>query len=222
MLTKLAVFDVCDTLYKSNTTFDFIRFVLETEQKSFKALLFRLFTFKYSPFFILFYLIQKLNKQDVCKQQCLALLKGYSNEALRELARQFKETVLEKVKIEATHQLLADCKEDGTEVILLSASIDPVIDVIAASLGVKALSSTLAYTNTGIFNGRLDFEMTGKKQTKIEGFGYHETTELMVVSDNFTDKKLMSLARHKYAVIYSEEARQYWKVLNPNFIDLSK
>lgn len=222
MLTKLAVFDVCDTLFKSNTTFDFIRFVLETEQKSFKRLLFRLYTFKYSPFFILFYLIQKINKKDVCKEQSLALLKGYSYDALCTLAQKFNKEVLDALKIEETHQLLETYKKAGCPVVLLSASIDPVIDVIAKEMGVQALSSKLSYSSKGVFEGRLAFEMTGKKQTKLEGFGYSASTELTVVSDNFTDKTLMALAKDKYAVVYSTEARKYWQELAPNYIDLSK
>jgi len=221
MSKQLIVFDVCDTLYQSNTTFDFIRFVLKEKKLSFKARLFRIFTFKYSPFFILFYLLQKITKQDICKQQCLALLKGFEQKELLELAKKFKQEDLEQKKITATHKMLQEFKQKKLPIVLLSASIDPVIQVIAEDLGLPFLSSQISYSNQS-FDGKLRFEMTGQKQTKLEEFGFDSTTELTVVTDNFSDKGLMTLAKNRYAVVYSEQAKTFWAPLSPNYIDLTK
>lgn len=219
-LDKLVVFDVCDTLYRSNTTFDFIRFALKRQQKSWKSFLLKLYTTKYSPLFIGFYLLQKINKKDVCKAKSLALLKGISKQTLDDLAEQFRATYLESRKIVQTHQMLHKFKTEDTTIVFLSASIDPVIRAIANAFEVGFFCSDLAYQQE-IFTGVIAFEMTGKKQSKLATLGLDDQTELTVVTDNFTDKKLMRLAKHRYAVIYSEEARKYWSELTPNFIDLS-
>lgn len=219
-LEKLVVFDICDTLYRSNTTFDFIRFALERQKKSWKSFLLKLYTTKYSPLFIGFYLLQKINKKDVCKTKSLGLLKGTSKQTLDNLAEQFREKYLSKRKVVQTHQMLHQFKAEDATIVFLSASIDPVVRAIANAFGVTFFCSDLAYQKE-VFTGAIAFEMTGKKQSKLATLGLDGQTELTVITDNFTDKKLMRLAKHRYAVIYSEEARKYWSELSPKFIDLS-
>lgn len=220
-LDKLVVFDICDTLYRSNTTFDFIRFVLNKQQQAWKALLLKLYTTKYSPLFVLFYVLQKMLKQDVCKAQSLKLLKGLSKASLDQLAEQFRTDYLSQRAIADTHQMLQQFKASETTIVLLSASIDPVVRAIAQAFDVAFFCSELAYQDE-VFTGQLAFEMTGKKQDKLAAFGADDKTVLTVVTDNFTDKPLMRLAQHRHAVVYSDEGRHYWQELAPHFIDASK
>ena len=50
--TSIVVFDICDTLYYSNTTFDFIHFALAELKKTTELIAFTLLTKKYSPVFL--------------------------------------------------------------------------------------------------------------------------------------------------------------------------
>lgn len=217
-LEKLVVFDICDTLYRSNTTFDFIRFALNKQQKLWKVLLLRLYTTKYSPLFILYYLLQKITKKDVCKARSLRLLKGTSKPILDALAEQFRIEYLSQKKVAETHQMLQAFKAKQVPIVFLSASIDPVVRALAKAFEVDFFCSELAYQDH-TFTGGVAFEMTGKKQDKLTAFGVDGQTVLTVITDNFTDKALMRLAQHRYAVIYSEEDRAYWGELSPHFID---
>ena len=129
-LEKLVVLDICDTLYRSNTTFDFIRFALQKQQKSWQAFLLKGYTTKYSPLFLLFYFLQKITKKDVCKIQSLKLLKGTTQQVLEDLATQFQTDYLHQKKIAPTHELLHQFKTEGVPIVFLSASIDPVVRAI--------------------------------------------------------------------------------------------
>lgn len=214
------IFDVCDTLYFSNTTFDFIKFVFEKENNKFKLFLVRIYTYKYSPLFISFFLIQKVSNIDYSKLACLNLMKGYSKNTLEQYANQFYKEHLVKNKIRKTHKLLEKAIFENQKICLVSASIEPVVKEIALQLNICYKSSELNYVNE-IFTGKLSKELKGKKQEEVSVLN-SEGEDLIVVSDNFSDRILMEKATKCYAVIYKPEALEFWKDLNPNFIKLYK
>lgn len=214
------IFDVCDTLYYSNTTFDFIKFVFKKKNSKFKLFLFNIYTYKYSPLFILFFLMQKVNNIDYSKLACLNLMQGYTKSRLEQYANQFYKEHLVKNKITETHILLEKAIFENQNICLVSASIDPVVKAIALQLNICYKSSELKYENE-VFTGKLSKELKGKKQEKISVLNSGDE-DLIVVTDNFSDRALMEKATKCYAVIYKPEDLEYWKDLNPNYIKLYK
>jgi phosphoserine phosphatase len=210
------VFDVCDTLFYSNTTFDFLRFVLAQRGSAGKQTVLKLMSAKWSPLFVGLVVWQKVTGGDPVKAVALHLLAGISRTELYELGRRFVAEFLPARRIARTHELLAGLAQTQTRVLLLSASLDPVIAALAEALGpVEFVSSQLEYDAQGNCTGRLQQELTGKKLLT----GRAEPLRLAVATDNFTDHGLVSQASVRYVVVHNAAAKQFWQGLNPEFIE---
>jgi len=216
------VFDVCDTLFYSNTTFDFLRFVLAQRGSTGKQTVLKLVSKKWSPAFIGLVAMQKVLGGDPVKAVALRLLAGLSRAELYELGRRFVAEFLPSRRIARTHELLASLAPTATRVVLLSASLDPVIAALAEALGgVEFVSSQLEYDAQGICTGRLVHELTGKKPDALRDLlvSQNEPLRLAVATDNFTDHGLVSQAAVRYVVVHNAAAKQFWQELNPQFIE---
>jgi phosphoserine phosphatase len=216
------VFDVCDTLFYSNTTFDFLRFVLAKRGSTGKQAVLKLLSAKWSPLFVGLVAWQKVAGGDPVKAGALRLLAGISRAELYELGRRFVAEFLPARRIARTHELLAGLAQTQTRVVLLSASLDPVIAALAEALGpVEFVSSQLAYDAQGKCTGHLVRELTGDKQAALQTLltDRPEPLRLAVATDNFTDHGLVSQAAVRYVVVHSAAAKQFWQGLNPEFIE---
>jgi phosphoserine phosphatase len=216
------VFDVCDTLFYSNTTFDFLRFVLAQQGSGGKQKVLKLLSAKWSPLFVGLVAWQKVAGGDPVKAGALRLLAGISREQLYALGRRFVAEFLPARRIARTHELLASLAQTQTRVVLLSASLDPVIAALAAALGsIDFVSSQLEYDAQGICTGRLHQELTGQKQAALQTLltNKGEPLRLAVATDNFTDHGLVSQASIRYVVVHNAAAKQFWQGLNPEFIE---
>ncbi len=215
------VFDVCDTLFYSNTTFDFIRFALERGQQGGSLRLLSLLSVRWSPLFLGLSVWQKLRGGDPIKTAALRLLKGFSRARLYQLGEEFAADFLEPLKLTRPHQLLAELgAQPGGRTVLISASLDPVIAAIARRLGTEFKSSELEYDAQGNCLGRLRRDLTGQKLVALsELLAGAERPALTVVTDNFTDRELVKAAAQRHVVVHRPGAKQFWQDLNPDFIE---
>jgi phosphoserine phosphatase len=216
------VFDVCDTLFYSNTTFDFLEFVLQQQGNKSKQTLLKALTKRWSPFFVGLAVLQKVAGGDPIKTVALRLLAGIPKAELYTLGRRFVAEFLPARRIARSHELLAGLAATSTRVLLLSASLDPVIAALAESLGsVEFVSSQLEYDAQGRCTGRLERELTGQKQHALQQLvaNQAEPMRLAVATDNFTDLELVTQAQVRYVVVHSAAAKQFWQKLTPQFIE---
>lgn len=215
------VFDVCDTLFYSNTTFDFLRFVLERERDTGRLRTLQLLSRRWSPLFLGLSAWQRLRGGDPIKTAALRLLRGFSRPRLYALGEEFAAEFLESRKLARPHQLLRELQgQAGGRAVLLSASLDPVIAAIARRLGTEFRSSELNYDAQGNCRGTLRRDLTGQKLVALaELLGSTALPPLTVVTDNFTDRELVTAAAHRHVVVHRAAAKQFWQDLNPDFIE---
>ncbi|QIX62522.1 haloacid dehalogenase-like hydrolase [Hymenobacter sp. BT18] len=215
------VFDVCDTLFYSNTTFDYLEFVLRAQKRGGAQRWLTLLTKRWSPAFVGLAVLQKLRGGDPIKTVALRLLRGIPKAELYRLGQQFVQEYLSTRKIAHTHTLLAGVAGVGTRVILLSASLDPIVAAIAAELKVEFVSSLLGYDVQGQCTGELVRELGGDKPRALqELLGPNAPVgRLAVATDNFTDHGLVSSAACRYVVVHKPEAKGFWQDLQPEFIE---
>jgi HAD superfamily phosphoserine phosphatase-like hydrolase len=217
MKNELVIFDVCNTLFDSNTTFDFIRFALK-EKRPNKQFLFKALTKRLSPFFIAGILLGKALGKDLVRNLSVSLLKGLRKEELLALAEDFYNKHLQTRRITDVIQILEDSRM-GHEIWLFSNSIDPVIQTIAMHLGLQFEASELEYNQQGIFTGRIKRDLSGKKQEAfLKRFG-KEARIKMMCSDNKSDLEILKLAQKPIVVIYKPSDKRFWQTLNPTFIE---
>jgi phosphoserine phosphatase len=212
-----AVFDVCDTLFFSNTTHDFVKFVVAREGGT-RWLIHNIFNSRFSPFRYFFIGLSVFAGWDYLRKFNLRLLSGRSKEELDGLSNKFVGEFLHDRKITAIHALLNKSLSNGDRVVLCSSSIEPVVAAVAAKLKVKEyVSTTLEYEN-GVFSGFIADDVSNTKLTHLRKNGV-ECEIGLAVSDNISDLDLLKAARRSYAVAYSNRKKDFWRKCNIETLD---
>lgn len=187
---KKIVFDVCGTLYKMNTTFSFIEFLAAQHVVSscYIALI--------RSLRIPLVLLGKLLRYDIYRYLYIYSLKGLQHQALLDFSEKFYLQVLSKNEISEVMDLLNTYMKDSieAEVILSSASLDCIVQVIAKHLGIQhSFASKLEYVD-GVCRGKLQYDFLGKKHEL-----QYENLQC-VITDNKSDLPLLMLAEQKIVV----------------------
>ena len=206
--SRLAVFDVCGTLYRSNTTFDFLRYLIKTG-----VLPRHLTEILLGPNLFIksgFKMFERISGKSLLKPLVLRALAGIPSLAVYEAATGFVATELAEVRIETTHRLLENAKTQG-RVMLISSSVEPVVRAVAQHLGnLEYIASTLEESN-GILTGRVACEQHSRKLQSLRKVDSLLSTELTVVTDNRSDLQLMQEAQHRVAVVWSLRDLRFWQ-----------
>lgn len=217
-MNNIIIFDVCNTLFDSNTTFDFIQFVLKRKRNYRRLAILKALTLRYSPVFIFLTILGKLKGKDMIRRQAVHLLHGLGRRELLQWAHEFYEQHLVYKKMSDVLQMLDEARSRG-DVWLFSNSLEPVIEVIAEKLKVHFAASELEYDASLKFTGRIKNDLHGKK---LESFHHRFGTGSIITlmcTDNKSDKAILNYAEKRYVVVYREADKKFWKDLNPVFIE---
>lgn len=199
------IFDICDTLYRSNTTMDFCEY---------RAIGFQKMFLKFSKTFlgkvINKFLINLFN-YDWIRSIHIKTLKNIARTTIESDADSFVDNYLNNKKIEEVHKYLETFNKN--EVILVSATIDPVAKAISKSLGnINYLSTTLNYKDS-ICLGIIKEDLLGNKQK------YFESKNIdFIITDNKSDLKLCKLSK-KIIIVSKKKNIEFWKKQN---LEISK
>lgn len=154
-------FDVCGTLFNVNTTFHFIHWYHIKKNNKIKALYCR---------FLLSVLGKALNRffKISLRKSFFATIKGESRIDLYVSAGEYIDVLLDRHKIKDVFDIFERLViDESANVILISASIDPVIKILSERFNLEWYSSQLAY-DEGKFNGEFRYDLKGDKQTIIK------------------------------------------------------
>ena len=188
----VAVFDVCDTLFSTNTTMGFLRFYARWSQdRRILAALTR-WTSRSSPAFYLGAFAYRSLRWDVARTRLIATLRGHSRAELRDAAEEYAATELSQQIVGPIHARLRAHQECGDRVILASSSLDIVIEPVARGLGLEWTASELEFAEDDC-TGRLVSDLTGRKPAAISAI-VPSGAALHVYTDNRSDRALLRMA----------------------------
>ncbi|MEQ8362604.1 MAG: HAD family hydrolase [Cyclobacteriaceae bacterium] len=217
---KLVVCDVCDTLYRSNTTFDFIRFIAN-EGSIFRLFVFNLLTQKWSPIFLALVILGRLKGMDYNRKLALKFFSGFGEQQLAIASEKFYSDFLALRKNEKIFDLLARYR-NSAKLILASSSIHPVVQVIATENDFDDFIASTMESKQGKYTGALTQDLTGRKQSFIRELMDREgANELIVITDNKSDKALVKMSNESFIVVKKESDKNFWKGIDTNFIMIS-
>lgn len=217
MPRSLVVCDVCDTLFDSNTTFDFIWFHVRNSWRD--KFMFGMVVNKWSPFFWATAVVGKILRKDIARNFILRFLAGKSLELIHRDAEAFYDHFLVHRINQHVLAILSE-KANRAEIWLLSSSIDPVVEVIAKRNRFRFKSSILGVSN-GRYTGRLEEDFTGIKHRFVDELMARENIYLTVITDNRTDRCLVELAHERFIVIKADREKKFWRDVAPRYINLA-
>lgn len=203
----MRVFDVCGTLYASNTTFDFIIEYHKYHRNRLK------FFWTQILLSLPFKILNRMKFLSI-RRNMIYSLKGESKHELFDFSQIFVDRYLGNKRKQETMQLLLN---DPLNSVLMSASIDPVIIAISNHLNVKAYSSVLEYNDEGMCTGKLDVDLKGIKSNQIA-----ESNLELVATDNMSDIDLIKNSTLSYIIINKNNKNGWLILLSKNNVDLGK
>ncbi len=198
--TRYLYVDLCFTIVKENTTFKFIKYVIQKEGMTIQKILYALYM---SKFFSVWQSIVKPTKYTRSKL-LLKLLTGVKRDVIEDHAHEYAKNALSYNSRENVINKIKDAQECGVHVTILSASIDPVVKAFANILSTDYICSTLAYKNK-LVTGTLKFDMTGQKSRYVST-ALHTT----MITDNFEDIEMQNTIDEFYIVLKQRSHKKIW------------
>jgi len=205
----LHVFDVCGTLYTSNTTYDFYKFYFKRNNRK-KYILFKLcFSL---PAKIVWKIMSILHLSRHIRSFLIGFIKNESVDLVFLEAENFVKINLSKNKIPKSFSLLNKAiSEDSSNVYLVSASIFPIINAISKENKNIPFFATELQIKDNHYTGKIieDLERIKLKTLKSEGL-INPNTELYVYTDSLNDSDLVNVS-HKAYIVCGLNEQNKWK-----------
>lgn len=203
---KVNIFDICGTLYSSNTTMDFCEFRCEKKLIKFILILSKSFLGK-----VVNKILIKFFKFDFIRKMHIKTLVDLKKEKIENDAIRFVKFFLKSKKNNEVHKLLDNFIKKN--IILVSATIDPVAKAISEELGgLSYISTTLEYSENRS-TGRIKNDLLGNKQLHFK-----DDQVNFIVTDNKSDLKLCQKAT-KVMIVSKSKNLNFW---NNASLDISR
>ena len=208
---NITIFDVCHTLFTANTTAGFISHLQRQRGSLKQRLLVQAIRNRLSPIRYAALIYSKLTKHDAPRDILISTLAGYPEAELRQAAQDYTGDLFTNQTIPETHSLLAEAQRSGDHVILVSNSLDIVIQAIAERFDCESVASKLAIEN-GVCKGRLSNNLTGKKHIAVKELLETPNTTITVCTDNRSDVELLRRANRRIVVHHKPPAEELKRV----------
>lgn len=205
---RIAIFDICGTIFKSNTTFDFLKWELHDNSW------FRLYSFFYhsKPWKILNKLSMSLFHYDITRKIALFFLKGFSIEQLKNDVAVYYDNYLKyRINNKVVEMIDSYKRCPDYRVIIASATLDIIAEHISKQLGISEWYATTLCSENGICIGKYENDLLGCKTKLFEGL----TNIELVVSDDVSDYSLMKMAKKNIIITYPKTISKWNKII-PN------
>ncbi|MBP2340327.1 HAD superfamily hydrolase (TIGR01490 family) [Saccharothrix coeruleofusca] len=162
------------------------------------------------------------DQMDRMRSHITALCAGWDVEQVRAIVDETLHDIVDPLVYKEATQLIGDHKDQGHDVVVVSASGEEVVSPIAEMIGATRSVGTRMVVNGGRYSGAVDFYCAGEnkaiaaKQLAAE-HGY-DLAECYAYSDSVTDLPLLEAVGHPTAVnpdraLRKVAAQRGWPVL---------
>lgn len=206
---QLAVFDVCDTIYRVNTTFSFLDHFFANNKK---YIYFRKITNLF-PIKVFNYFYFKLFKIDITRYCATLFLKGMNVNEIQNYTHKF---VYNDLAIEINNdifKMINQYKNRGYKIVLMSGSYKFIIEEVAQYFNADYFFASNLNIINNLFSGKYDKDILFTKNDLLKK-EFNQIDKLVVVSNNKSDLELMKSADKSYAVCYKKSDIKFWKNYN--------
>jgi len=183
---ELLLFDLDGTLFCGNSTYDFIEYIMQDDQK------YKDFKKRYRVMKVYNKICNLLFKYDWYKKKSIEFLCGYTEQELQKKAKDFYVNKMSHERIEPMLNLL-ECSIENPEqeTGIITATIDIVAEEVKMSTGVDLVYSTKLLYEGGVATGQYHEDLLHKKLALFENELSSKYEKIYFFSDNSQDVKLL-------------------------------
>lgn len=141
------------------------------------------------------------------------MLRGIDKSRLDEMAEQFyQECLLKRVNAEAV-ELLEKWRSRGATLIIVSATIDVIAQMVARHYDIgECLSTQLKYTPDGVCEGTMAHDLLPYKKEALDAKGVMPPYA-GIITDNYSDVKLIKASQKAYLITYDKNTEKWKEIL---------
>jgi phosphoserine phosphatase len=202
---KIAVFDVCNTLYRSNTTHDFVEFYLQ-HRPSWRLSIFRLLRIKLlGPVWAG---LSWAMGRDVFRVISVKMLRGAPAEEMDRMAAEFVRTFLETRAKSRVLLLMDELRREQYRIVLASASFEWVVREIARVLNADGFFACTVAVEHGKIAGRYSCDIRGQKHCVVAR-QFPRAEDVVAITDNGEDADLIRMSSRAW-IVCEQRKHQRW------------
>jgi phosphoserine phosphatase len=208
---QIYIFDVCGTLYHANTTYRFLEYYFKDKNR-FKYWLIRMLLSLPGKSIVV--ALSKVGIKADVRSFLIGLLKNENANEVERYSNLFVSDALNSKRFIRIQSILKKAQEENKRVVLVSASLEPVIKAIADNLQVKEyFASLLEKSEEGIYSGKLVHDLKGqklmtiKRNLNVQGGGF------FVYTDNLDDIALIGLAEKAFVISKKRNLKKWENLL---------
>jgi HAD superfamily phosphoserine phosphatase-like hydrolase len=219
--SALAIFDLCDTLYAENTTVGFVRYFQARHGRWPGKVLVDILNSRRLPVFYIMAAFHRFLSIDLYRWAIVRSLRGYDRTKLRAAADAYATGTLPRTAIAETQNRLAAHRAAGDRIVIVSNSLDVVVEAVAKNFGIEWYSSQLGYRD-GRCIGRIVDNLAGRKARVVARLVEDQPTPPIVhaYTDNLSDRDLVLAADRPTIIIPAGRTRARWGDIDAFFIEL--
>jgi len=196
-MKELIIFDIDGTIVKGQSQRLFLKYLMSA------GMITRIFYIKLMTWFVL-YKIGLATNPNKPMEYAFSFLKGKSVGEIASLAHDFFEKKLKSYIYPEALNIIAEHRQAGRTIILVSNAADIIVKEIARHLGVSEYLCTILETDSGLYTGKVYGSMYGgQKADAITEFSSKRGFELKnawAYGDHISDSRLLSIVGHPVAV----------------------
>tara|TARA_A100001015_G_scaffold319493_1_gene442527 strand:+ start:753 stop:1400 length:648 start_codon:yes stop_codon:yes gene_type:complete len=206
---QIAVFDVCDTIYRVNTTFSFLDHFFANNKR---YIYFRKIT-NFFPIKAFNYIYFKLFKLDIPRYCATLFLKGKKVDEIQNYTHKFVYNDLATEINNDIFKMINQYKNEGYKIVLMSGSYNFVIEEVAQYFNADYFFASKLNIKNKFYTGKYDKDILFTKKDLLKK-EFYKIDKLVVVSNNKSDLDLMKSADKSYAVCNKKSDIKFWKSYN--------
>ena len=214
------VVDVCGTLVQDDTTLGLllVHFVRSRSRRPLRPHILSLLSARSSPARWAFVLLERVTGKHWLKRVLVGLLAGDKASDLDASGLIYARELLCRRRVAPVWERLRKTSRPN-QVILASASLEPVVRALAELIGARYVASSLEVRG-GVLTGRYIEDLTGRKEAAISlKFGPNALNEpFAAFSDNLSDRPLLSKAFYACVVLHRASHRARWTSLSADYV----
>lgn len=204
--SAVCLVDVCGTLYDESTTAGFVRHMEQSKPGRSSFRFYVLEALRRRPFRTCVIALGKLLGRDIFRESYIGLLRGLEKAHLQKCAKDYAAHLDDAHPIAAAHNRYKKAEEEGWQVVLVSNSLDLVIEAIAKRKGLPWRASSLGWHQDQCL-GRLENDLKANKLSAVKDLlgDQYISSRFMVITDNKTDRDLIEVSKPTVLVVSGRE-----------------
>ena len=182
-MKKIIFFDVCNTLVDTNSTVEYVNFLVKNNVGNEKCA--KLLKNKYLSYFS--YIVRKYTKYDLHRKITFKFFKWINIKDEKNLQSIFFNEYFSK-RTKVMDILINSIDKKQNDIYLISASINQPIDLLSKHLGVKSFSSKLIIEND-VYTWKAQYDLLWNKEyaLKNSNISLNDYNECLFYTDNISD-----------------------------------